>query len=63
MRKGKGKLIAVGIGIAVAIIAGFAVVVSTQSTQPTEPAINPTGTGRNLTLNLKEKFAIETNPP
>jgi len=59
----KGKLIALGIAIAVAIIAGFAVAVSTQNSQPDEPPVNLTGTGRNLTLNLEEKFAIETNPP
>jgi hypothetical protein len=59
----KGKMIALGIAIAVAIVAGFAVAVSTQNIQPEEPAIEPTGTGRNLTLNLEEKFSIETNPP
>ncbi|MGH9922752.1 MAG: hypothetical protein ACRD38_08375 [Nitrososphaerales archaeon] len=59
----KGKLFALGIAIAVAIVAGFAVAVSTQNNQPDEPSVNPTGTGRNLTLNLEEKFGIETNPP
>ncbi len=61
MRKGKGKLIA--IGIAIAVVAGFAVAFSTQNNQTNEPTVNPTGTGRNLTLNLEEKFAIETTPP
>jgi hypothetical protein len=59
----KGKMVALGIAIAVAIVAGFAVAVSTQNNQPEEPPIEPTGTGRNLTLNLEEKFSIETNPP
>ncbi|GEM_PF-6481290 len=59
----KGKIVALGIAVAIAIVAGFAFAVSTQNSQTDAPPINPTGEGRNLTLNLEEKFSIETNPP
>jgi len=58
----RGKLVAIGIGIAVAMMASFALAISAQSGQADPAMITQTPEGRHFTVELKESVGVRENP-
>ncbi len=58
----KGKIIALGVGIAIAIMVGVSIAFS--ATPPKNPQVSVTenATGRHLQVNLEEKVGVKANP-
>lgn len=59
----RGKLIAIAVGIAVAVALG-AVFAFNSATQGEQKSIEPTGTdeGRDIVVNIEEKLQVSENP-
>jgi len=60
---GRGKLIAISIGIVVAVMAGFGLAISAQGGQTDQVTITQTLGGRHFEIELKESVGVKENQP
>jgi len=59
----RGKLVAIGIGIAVAMMASFALAISAQSGETEEITPSETTGSRHFEVELKENISVGDKPP
>lgn len=58
----KGRIIAIGVGIAAAIIIGVGLAISVPPTESSQVNVTETPEGRHLELKLEEKIGIKEKP-